>query len=274
MEVTGGFIVGFDADREDIFDRQIRFIQEAAIPTAMVGLLTALPQTRLHTRLAAEGRILGDSSGGNNTHDLDLNFVPRMDPNLLRAGYKRVLREVYKPSHYFARCLDLLRRMKHQKASCRKIRMLELRAFVHSLVRQTFTRYAFAYWFYLLRALARRPFMAPEIVTLAVKGHHFFTITQRLLEVERFKDGLERLRQNLEARVKRACQDKRESLAILEAYRFRLVERALARYNRLNPDFRSSAIKAIQDFRDATERLLAHNHQPAGITSQPSSTSR
>ena len=84
MEVSGGFIVGFDSDADDIFDRQLRFIQEAAIPTAMVGLLTALPSTRLHRRLEAEGRLTGDSGGGNNTHDLRLNFVPRMSPEAHR----------------------------------------------------------------------------------------------------------------------------------------------------------------------------------------------
>src|SRR2546423_11741737 len=41
MEVMAGFIVGFDSDPEDIFERQINFIRESAIPLAMVGLLTA-----------------------------------------------------------------------------------------------------------------------------------------------------------------------------------------------------------------------------------------
>jgi len=37
-----GFIVGFDNDPDDIFERQIEFIRESDIPLAMVGLLTAL----------------------------------------------------------------------------------------------------------------------------------------------------------------------------------------------------------------------------------------
>ena len=46
IEVMAGFIVGFDNDPEDIFDRQVNFIQESAIPLAMVGLLQALPGTQ------------------------------------------------------------------------------------------------------------------------------------------------------------------------------------------------------------------------------------
>src|SRR4030095_3048980 len=43
MEVMAGFIVGFDNDPDDIFELQVDFIRESAIPLAMVGLLTALP---------------------------------------------------------------------------------------------------------------------------------------------------------------------------------------------------------------------------------------
>jgi radical SAM superfamily enzyme YgiQ (UPF0313 family) len=262
LEVSGGFILGFDGDRDDIFDRQIRFIDEAAIPTAMVGLLTALPKTQLHARLTSEGRLLGVSSGGNNTHDLELNFVPRMDARALREGYKRVLADVYRPSRYFTRCLGLIRRLKRQKISRRRIKLPELRAFFHSLIRQTFSHYTFAYWSYLLRALCLRPLMAVEIVTMAVKGHHFFIITESLLELEHFKDRLERSRQDLEDRLRRAIQGNAKSLAAWKTYRDRLVEKARARCNRLNPDFKSSAVRAFEEFRTAVERLLTRSPGP------------
>ena len=257
LEVAGGFIVGFDEDQDDIFDRQIRFINEAAIPTAMVGLLTALPQTRLHTRLASEGRLLSTSGGGNNTHDLELNFLPRMNADALRAGYKRVLAEVYRPGRYFARCLDLIRRMKPHKTSVRRIRLIELRAFGYSLIRQTFSRYTFAYWTYLLHGLWLRPRMVAEIVTMAVKGHHFFTITRSLLELEKFKDKLQRSRQDLEERLKHAIQGNAKNLAAWKAYRTRLVEQAKTRCDRFHPDFKNSAIRAFEEFRGTAERLVA-----------------
>jgi len=68
-----GFIVGFDSDPDDVFDRQVEFIQESAIPIAMVGLLQALPGAQLCRRLEQEGRLLGDANGNN--IDCNLSFI-------------------------------------------------------------------------------------------------------------------------------------------------------------------------------------------------------
>src|SRR5512133_1085001 len=57
FEVFAGFIVGFDGDGPDIFERQAAFIGSLPIPRAMVGLLTALPGTALWRRLDGERRI-------------------------------------------------------------------------------------------------------------------------------------------------------------------------------------------------------------------------
>ncbi len=56
--VTGGFILGFDSDTEDIFEQQIRFIERAAIPWAMINFLHAVPRTALHDRMKKEGRLI------------------------------------------------------------------------------------------------------------------------------------------------------------------------------------------------------------------------
>lgn len=109
MEVMGGFIVGFDHDPADIFERQINFIRDSAIPLAMVGLLTALPDTQLWRRLKNEGRLLAESCG-NNTSD-SLNFIPKMDPAVLVEGYRSVLRTIYNSSEYYQRALECLRRV-------------------------------------------------------------------------------------------------------------------------------------------------------------------
>jgi radical SAM superfamily enzyme YgiQ (UPF0313 family) len=109
IEVMAGFIVGFDSDPEDIFERQINFIRESAIPLAMVGLLTALPDTQLWRRLKKEGRLLAESSGNNTS--ASLNFVPRMDSRLLLEGYRSILRTIYSSGEYYQRALETLRRV-------------------------------------------------------------------------------------------------------------------------------------------------------------------
>ncbi len=108
MEVMAGFIVGFDNDPEDIFERQIDFIRKSAIPLAMVGLLNALPDTQLWKRLEREGRLLGEGTG-NNTN-CSLNFKTRMDPAKLIQGYQSIMRTIYSPREFYQRSLDSMKR--------------------------------------------------------------------------------------------------------------------------------------------------------------------
>jgi radical SAM superfamily enzyme YgiQ (UPF0313 family) len=109
MEVMAGFIVGFDSDPEDIFNRQINFIRASAIPLAMVNMLSALPDTQLWRRLAREGRLLAEATGNNS--DCSLNFIPKMDSVRLVEGYKSIMRTIYSPREYYQRALDCLKRL-------------------------------------------------------------------------------------------------------------------------------------------------------------------
>ncbi len=95
LEVMGGFIIGFDNDKHDIFKRQFEFIQRSGVVTAMVGLLTALPETRLYRRLMKEGRIEAETTG-NNT-DAVLNFKPKLEKKFLVAGYRELMKKLYEP---------------------------------------------------------------------------------------------------------------------------------------------------------------------------------
>jgi radical SAM superfamily enzyme YgiQ (UPF0313 family) len=112
MEVMAGFIVGFDNDPVDIFERQIDFIRRSSIPLAMVGLLNALPDTQLWKRLEREGRLLGEASGNNTV--CTFNFKTRMDPAFLVQGYQTIMRTIYSPREYYERVLDSMRRTAEQ----------------------------------------------------------------------------------------------------------------------------------------------------------------
>ena len=179
MEVMAGFIVGFDNDPEDIFERQINFIRESAIPLAMVGLLTALPDTQLWRRLEKEGRLLEESSG-NNT-DCSLNFIPKMDKTRLIEGYKTILRNIYSSREYYKRALDCLSRFKLDKLEPRQINLVDD---LKSLFRIILTlgvrdRERLQFWNYLLRILMSNPRGFAHGLTLAAMGYHFRRITTK-----------------------------------------------------------------------------------------------
>jgi radical SAM superfamily enzyme YgiQ (UPF0313 family) len=104
LEVWCGMIVGFDHDRSDIFDAQVKFITEARIIHAMVGQLVAVPKTPLHARLAAEGRL--DRTDPN---EFGTNVIPlQMTREELSDGYVRIMRDLYEPQAYFDRVDSLL----------------------------------------------------------------------------------------------------------------------------------------------------------------------
>ena len=107
MEVYGGFIVGFDNDPPDIFQRQIDFIQKSGIITAMVGILNAPRLSKLYQRLHKEGRIT-DQFTGDNT-DCSINFVPVMGKNELLKGYQSIIRNIYSSKAYYTRVLTFLK---------------------------------------------------------------------------------------------------------------------------------------------------------------------
>jgi radical SAM superfamily enzyme YgiQ (UPF0313 family) len=174
LEVMAGFIVGFDNDPPDVFDRQIAFIREAAIPLSMVGLLSALPNTQLWRRLKAEGRLL-KASLGNNTL-VDLNFIPRMDAQELLNGYRRILQTIYSPREYFQRASAFLTQLGSGSRS--PIVFSDVMALGRSLWRQgLLSNYRQEYWKFLVQSLRRHRRHFSKAITLAIMGHHFFELT-------------------------------------------------------------------------------------------------
>jgi radical SAM superfamily enzyme YgiQ (UPF0313 family) len=180
MQVMGGFIVGFDNDSPKIFDQQIKFIQNSGVVTAMVGLLTAIPGTKLFQRLKQEGRLVQQSSG-NNT-DGSLNFIPKMNRDKLVEGYKQLLKTIYSPKKYYERIATFLEDY-HPKGK-RKIVLGNIyrdsKAFLKSMWRLgLISRSRKYYWKLILRCLVKYPKKFPIAVTMAIYGFHFQKITEK-----------------------------------------------------------------------------------------------
>jgi radical SAM superfamily enzyme YgiQ (UPF0313 family) len=178
LEVMGGFIVGFDSDTGDIFKQQFNFIQRSGVVTAMVGLLTALPQTRLYHRLRDEGRLLADSAGNNTA--ATLNFLPRLDRGFLEQGYRDLMRRLYEPRHYYRRIRIFLQQ--HAPTGGRlHLTRTDFAAFVKSLwLLGVWHRGRLAYWRFSATTLLCRPRQLRVAIELAIVGHHFRTVAARL----------------------------------------------------------------------------------------------
>ncbi|MFY9619850.1 MAG: radical SAM protein [Pyrinomonadaceae bacterium] len=174
MEVMAGFIVGFDNDPLDIFERQIDFIRKSAIPLAMVGLLNALPDTQLWRRLEREGRLLGNDATGNNTV-CSLNFKTIMDPALLIQGYQRIMQTIYSPREYYERALVSMRRTATEFVERPHYNALNaLASFTRILVRLgVFDRERREFWRFFTKTLLKHRNRFAESMRLAAMGYHF-----------------------------------------------------------------------------------------------------
>ncbi len=173
LQVQAGFIVGFDSDKNDIFGRISRFINESGIVASMVGLLNAPPNTRLYKRLLSENRILKGISGSNT--DFSINFLPRMDTSALVEGYRKIIQDVYHPEAYYRRVRAFLRHFNpRNKFNGGLFSKTYARGFFMSIyrlgIRKGVRRH---YWRLVAWTLLRRPRLIPYAITMAIYGDHF-----------------------------------------------------------------------------------------------------
>ena len=172
MEVSAGFIVGFDNDSSSIFQRQIDFIQKSGVISAMVGLLNAPKKTRLWERLNKEGRIIDDFDGDNT--NFALNFEPIMNKEELLIGYQNILDGIYSTQPYFERVkrflVDFEPKVRNQtKISFQKIKAL-LRSVIVLGILDEGRKY---YWNLFFWSLLKKPKVFSLAITYAVYGYHY-----------------------------------------------------------------------------------------------------
>lgn len=170
LQVMSGFIVGFDSDQEDIFERQIKFIQQTGVVTAMVGMLVALPQTRLYYRLKSEGRLFKDAKGDNTS--ADINFIPKMGFDRLVSGYNAILKNIYSPKNYYKRIETFLKN--YQPRAKARLKKDDIIAFLKSIYRiGIFSKASVYYWRLIFKTLFTKGKALPEAIELAIMGEHF-----------------------------------------------------------------------------------------------------
>jgi radical SAM superfamily enzyme YgiQ (UPF0313 family) len=172
LQVSGGFIVGFDSDTPAVFQRQIDFIQQSGIVAAMVGLLNAPRNTKLYKRLEAENRLTIEATGNN--CDSSMNFVPKMDLQELMEGYKKIIQNIYSTKPYYKRIRQFLLNYKRSQGQQTKIEFFHIGAFFKSMVIiGMLNKGRREYWKLMMWTLFMRPALLVDAITFAVYGYHF-----------------------------------------------------------------------------------------------------
>jgi hypothetical protein len=172
LQVTAGFIVGFDSDTPSVFQRQIDFIQQSGIVSAMVGLLNAPKNTGLYKRLKAENRLLNETSG-NNT-DTSINFIPKMDNQELLDGYRKIIKDVYSIKPFYQRIRKSLIDFRPKSKGTYPISFTNIMAFIRSiLVIGIIHKGRSDYWKLLFWCLFSHPRMVAPAITYTIYGYHY-----------------------------------------------------------------------------------------------------
>jgi radical SAM superfamily enzyme YgiQ (UPF0313 family) len=175
--VMGGFIVGFDSDDDRIFERQRRFIENAAIPWAMVGMLQAPPTTPLYDRMLRQGRLILDSDA--TTNFSIPNFQTRLPLPILLDGMAQLLLALYDPSVFFDRALRSLIAWHpgpEQRFPKQPVRYV-MRVIAVSVCKQGILgSYRRSYWKFLISALwlwRKEPAKLSMAIIVLLSAHHF-----------------------------------------------------------------------------------------------------
>jgi len=183
IEVSAGFIVGNDGEQERIYEDMFTFIQEAGIPVAMAGLLTAVKGTPLYKRLNREGRIIEETTG-NNTHQQGRNF--RALPNdlgeeIVVSNYRSLVQKLFDPKNYFDRCRTLQEHLGPSKTTA-STRRRELGALVRSMWHQLRRPGRKEYLKFLYQAARKGSIEFGDAAIHAVKFAHFQDVTEKMLK--------------------------------------------------------------------------------------------
>lgn len=93
--VNGSFVFGMDHDGPDVFARTVEWAIEQGIETATFHILTPYPDTALHRRMDADGRMLHRDWDLYDTRHVV--FKPaRLAPSELEGGYWQAYRDFYR----------------------------------------------------------------------------------------------------------------------------------------------------------------------------------
>jgi hypothetical protein len=126
----------------------------------------------LYHRLNKEGRILR-TAGGDNT-DYTMNFIPKMNREVLLEGYQKILNSIYSSQAYHQRLKHFLSTFRPKVVKRGRINRENMMAFLRSvLYLGILDRHRIYYWRLMFWSIFKRPQLIPLAVTYSIFGYHF-----------------------------------------------------------------------------------------------------
>jgi radical SAM superfamily enzyme YgiQ (UPF0313 family) len=183
LRVMAGFIIGFDGEKPGAGDRIVEFVEQTAIPTALFGILQALPNTALWHRLEKEGRLLSNKGDGNQM--TLMNFVPTRSVEEIAREYIDTFCTLYEPGRFLDRVYRHFLQMAPSpcQAPARMPSLVDLKALATIIWRQGVKRNTrWKFWHHLFGILRHNPGVWDHYLTVCAHAEHFIEFRQLVRE--------------------------------------------------------------------------------------------
>jgi radical SAM superfamily enzyme YgiQ (UPF0313 family) len=180
LRPMAGFIIGFDGEKKEAGSRITYFVEQAAIPTAMFGMLQALPNTALWKRLEKEGRLRVNIKQDINQSTL-MNFVPTRPIEDIAKEYVEAFWTLYEPKTFLDRTYRCFLQLGAPKCQppFKLPNWIDLRALGIIIWRQGFKRNTrWKFWHHLFGILLHNPKVWEHYLTVCAHNEHFLEYRQ------------------------------------------------------------------------------------------------
>ncbi len=181
LRPMAGFIIGFDGEKIGAASRIIRFVENAAIPTAMFGMLQALPHTALWHRLEKEGRLRVDNSKLDINQSTLMNFVPTRPIEDIAREYIEAFWTLYDAEIFLDRTYRCFLKLGAPKchAPFKFPSWVDLRALAIVIWRQGFKRNTrWKFWHHFFGILKHNTPVWEHYLTVCAHNEHFLEYRQ------------------------------------------------------------------------------------------------
>ncbi|MEB3279318.1 MAG: DUF4070 domain-containing protein [Lyngbya sp.] len=186
LRPMAGFIIGFDGEKKGAGERIVEFVEQAAIPTAMFGMLQALPNTALWNRLEREKRLLNNPNAKQDINQTTLmNYIPTRPIEEIAQEYISAFWTLYEPERYLDRVYRCFLKMAPSPCHTplKMPEFVDLKALAIVIWRQGIKRRTrWKFWHHLFGIFRQNPGVWEHYLTTCAHNEHFLEYRQAVRE--------------------------------------------------------------------------------------------